>query len=356
MLLGVALVFALTGCVGCKARTGDTVITLEGDSIRVDGTGTGVEGDTAIVWSAGTYIVSGTLDDGQIMVNAGAAETVNLVLSGASISCSTSAPIYVVNAEEVVITLAEGTENSITDGAAYVFTDTTSSEPSAAVFSKDDLTIDGSGSLTVNANYNNGIQSKDDLLIRGGSITVNAVSDAIKGKDSVVVTDGTITVNAGSDGIQSNNDVDAEKGYVSIEGGTLNITAAADGIQAETDVLISSGNVTVVSGGGGTKTIDPADTAKGVKAVVDITVQGGNISIDSADDALHSDGSLTVNGGNITLASGDGALHADGSLAVNGVVVRVTRCSKTIESASVTMTDGGDVQVVAGTSSMVASS
>jgi hypothetical protein len=315
LLLEATLMFTLLGCIGCKAETTDAAITLEGDSISVDGRGATVYDTTVVIWSAGTYIVSGTLDDGQIMVNTGAAETVNLVLMGASISCSTSAPIYVVNAEETVITLAEGTENYITDGKAYVFADITKSEPSAAVFSKDDLTIGGSGSLTVKANFMNGIQGKDDLLITGGHITVNAVEDAIKGKDSIVVTGGTITVKAGEDGLQSNNDSDAAKGYVTIEGGTLNITAADDGLQAETNILID----------------------------------GGTINIDSADDSIHSNGSLTVNGGDITLASGDGALHADGSVVINGVVVHVTRCSKTIESASVTMNDGNVVAAASST-------
>ena len=317
LLLGAVLALALVGCLGCQATATDasTIITLEGDAISVDGRGATVEGNIVVIWSAGTYIIRGTLDDGQVLVNTGAAETVKLVLSGASISCSTSAPIHVINAEETVITLAEGTENSVTDGDAYVFADITKSEPSAAIFSKDDLTIEGPGALTVSANYKNGIQGKDDLQITGGRITVTAVEDAVKGKDSVVVAGGDITVTAGEDGLQSSNDADDGKGYVCIEAGTLDITAAASGIQAETA----------------------------------LTINGGTVSIDSDDDALHSNGSLTINGGNIVLASGDGALHADGSVEVNGVVVHVTRCSKTIESASVTM-NNGDVVLAAGTS------
>lgn len=287
VLLGAVLGLAMAaGCLGCQATATDAnnVITLGGDSIKVDGRGATVDGNTVVIWSTGTYVLSGTLDDGQVLVNTGAAEMVNLVLDGASISCSTSAPIYVINAKETVITLSEGTENSVTDGDAYVFADVTKGEPSAAIFSKDDLTIEGPGSLTVSANYKNGIQGKDDLLINGGRITVKAVEDAIKGKDSIIVAGGDITVTAGESGLQS-----------------------------ETSLAIN----------------------------------GGTISIDSAGDALHSNGSLAINGGDIVLASGDGALHADGSVEVNSVVVHVTRCSKTIESASVTM-NNGDVVLTAG--------
>ena len=202
-------------------------IKLEGDSITFEGSGATVNGNIVTITSAGMYSISGTLNDGQIIVDTQDAETVELVLNGADITYSTSAPIYVSNAGKTVITLADGTENYVTDGASYLFEDA-EDEPNAAIFSKDDLTINGNGSLTVNANYNNGIASKDDLKITGGSITVTAVNDGIKGRDSIAVKDGTITINAGGDGMQANNDIDAEKGYVAIEGGTLDITAGLE--------------------------------------------------------------------------------------------------------------------------------
>jgi hypothetical protein len=145
-------------------------ITLNGDSITLDGSGATVDGRTVTITSAGTYRISGTLDDGRVVVDTADEETVRLVLDGADIACSTNAPIYVAGAEKTVITLADGTVNSVTDGSSYVFEDASSDEPNAAIFSKDDLTINGGGSLTVNANYNDGITSKDDLKITGGSI------------------------------------------------------------------------------------------------------------------------------------------------------------------------------------------
>ncbi|MDD3111980.1 MAG: carbohydrate-binding domain-containing protein, partial [Methanofollis liminatans] len=178
-------------------------IALKGNAITMEGSGATVDGTIITITSAGTYSISGTLDDGQIIVDTDDKETVKLVLNGAAISCSTSAPISVINAEKTVITLAGGTENTVTDGSAYIFEDLESNDPNAAIFSKDDLTINGAGSLTVNARYNNGIQSKDELRITGGTITVTAVNDGIKGKDAVAIRDGIITIEAGGDGIQS---------------------------------------------------------------------------------------------------------------------------------------------------------
>jgi hypothetical protein len=348
-------------------------IKLEGDSITFEGRGATVSGSIVTITSAGTYGVSGTLNDGQIIVETVDGETVVLVLSGVDIACSTSAPIFVSNAEKTVITLADGTDNYVTDGASYVF-EGAEDEPNAAVFSKDDLTINGNGSLTVNANYNNGIASKDDLKITGGTITVNAVNDGIKGRDSIAVRDGTITVNAGGDGLQSNNDEDVEKGYILIEGGTLNITAEKDGIQAETRLMVSGGSITISSGGGSINGgssgaewgargggFDPrqdnatqdnpddtttGDSAKGLKAGVDVTILDGTINIDSADDSIHSNDSLTINGGDFVLASGDDGLHADSTLEINGGDLNITKSYEGIESAVLTFNDG-NIHIVA---------
>ncbi|MCX5999455.1 MAG: carbohydrate-binding domain-containing protein [Chloroflexi bacterium] len=223
-------------------------IALNGDSVSFDGSGAVVYGNIVTITSEGIYSISGALKDGRIIVYT--TGMVRLILNGASIACSTSAAIFVKNAEKTVITLADGTENYVTDGDSYA---PPSDEPSAAIFSKDDLTINGGGSLTVNGRYNNGIASKDDLKITGGNITVNAVNDGIKGRDCLAIKDGNITVNAGGDGLQSDNDVDPERGFVWIEGGTISITAGDEGIQAEAKVIISGGAITVCSTAGSLK-------------------------------------------------------------------------------------------------------
>lgn len=339
-------------------------ITLKGDSIALDGSGATVDGSTVTITSAGTYRISGTLDDGRIVVDTADEETVRLVLDGAAIACSTSAPVYVAGAEKTVITLADGTRNSVTDGSSYTFEDAGSDEPNAAIFSKDDLTINGGGSLTVNANYNDGITSKDDLKITGGSITVNAVNDGIRGRDSVAVRDATITVTAGGDGIQSNNDEDAEKGYIVIESGTIDITAGADGIQAETGLTVGGGTITIASGGGSANgssagavpenrgwratavVDDTSGSAKGLKAGVAVTVTGGTITIDSSDDAIHSNGSITIDGGTLAITSGDDGIHADAALTIDGGEIRIAKSYEGIESAVITV-NGGTIHVTA---------
>ncbi|KAA3655504.1 MAG: carbohydrate-binding domain-containing protein [Chloroflexi bacterium] len=315
-----------------ESSTDTSTITLNGDSVSVEGIGVSVNGSIVTITAAGSYSVSGTFHNGQIVVDTQDEETVNLILNGVDITCATSAPIYVSNAEKTVITLANDTENVITDGTSYVFPDAETDEPNAAIFSNDDLTINGSGSLTVNANYNNGIDSDDDLKITGGNITVNAVNDGIKGRDSIAVLDGNITVNAGGDGLQSNNDEDVEKGFVSIEGGVLVVTAVSDGIQAETQLNINSGTIDIVTGGG--------DSAKGLKAGVDVTINGGTITVDAADDAIHSNSSITINGGDMVLASADDAVHSEDTLVINNGNLTITQSYEGLESDIIVINDG----------------
>ncbi len=347
------------------STAGDSAVSyirLEGDSIAFEGSGATVDGATVTIASAGTYSISGTLNDGQIIVDTQDKDKVVLVLDGANIACATGAPIYVRNAEKVVITLADGSENYVRDGDAYILAPE-SDEPNGAIFSHDDLTINGGGSLVVDARYNHGIVSKDDLKITGGTITVNAVNDGLKGRDSIAIKDGVIAITAGGDGLQSNNDVDTEKGYISIEGGTLNIVAGLDGIQAETRLWISGGSITIVSGGGSVNGSTKADwgnwgrpgvatstdstpSAKGLKAGVDVTISGGAITIDASDDAIHSNNSLTIGGGEILIASGDDGIHADATLVIDGGNITITQSYEGIESAAITINDG-NIRIVA---------
>lgn len=315
-------------------------ITLNGDSITVEGAGATVDGNTVTITSAGTYNITGTLNNGQIAVNTEDEETVTLVLNGINITNTSTSPIYVLSADKVVLTLADGTENIVTDGASYMFASVETDEPNAAIFSKDDLTINGSGSLTVNANYNNGITTKDDLKITGGNITVNAVNDGIRGRNYIAVNDGTITVNAGGDGLQSNNDEDTTKGYVLIEGGMFNITAGMDGIQAETRLTVSGGTLNIVTGDGNTVNYESEESAKGLKAGVDVTISGGTLNIDSADDAIHSNSSVSIDGGIIAIASGDDGIHADATLTVNSGEVNIVKAYEGLESKVITINGG----------------
>ena len=312
-----------------------TTITLNGDTITVEGDGASADNTTVTISAAGMYNISGTLTDGQIIVDTQDEESVSLILNGASISSSTNAPIYIRNAKKTMLTLAAGTENFVSDGETYILADPESDEPNAAIFSNDDLTINGTGSLFVNANYQNAIVSNDDLKITAGIITIDAVNDGIKGKDSLAVLDGYITINASGDGLQAYNAEDAEKGYIVIDGGVFTITAGMDGIQAETQLVINGGDFTIT-----TTQNDTAVSSKGMKAGTALTISNGYFKIDAVDDALHADESLTINGGEFSLASGDDGIHADTSVFINGGNVNITKSYEGIESTYITLNDG----------------
>ncbi len=217
-------------------------ITLNGTTaVSSDSTVTVADGRISITVE-GTYVISGTLTDGQIYVNVSDSEKVHLILNNASITCSFGPAIYIENADKTTITLADGTLNSLTDGTSYLLAE--GEKANACLYSKDDLSINGTGTLTVTGNYNNGIDTNNDLRIVSGTITVTAVNNAVKGNDSIAILDGIITVNAQNDGFKTDTEGEAEKGFFYMEGGTLDITASDDGIQAVTSILISGGSVT----------------------------------------------------------------------------------------------------------------
>lgn len=233
-----------------------TKIDLNGDSAVADGPGGVVINNGLIeIRTTGTYVIEGTLDDGQIVVDAEDAGTVRLILNGASITSSTSAAIYVKQADQTVISLEAGTENVVTDAKEYVFA-SEEDEPSGAIFSKDDLSINGDGKLIVNANYKDGIVSRDDFIVTGGNIEINAEDDGIVGRDLFAMRDATINVTANGDGVKSSNDEDAEKGNIVLQSGLLNVTAGSDGIQSERDVLVVDGHYSITAGGGSPETIE----------------------------------------------------------------------------------------------------
>ena len=331
-------------------------VTLNGDSIEFSGSGASVSGRTLTITAAGTYVIGGNLDDGQIIVFTEEKDAVRLVLNGADISCSDMSPIYVMGAEKVVLVLADGTENKVTDGSSYPNVDAESGEPNAAIFSKSDLTINGTGSLSVTGNFKHGIVSKDALKVISGTLDVAAASDGLRGRDLVAVKGGDIRIQAGSDGIQSNNDEDAGKGFVAVEGGTIFISAARDGIQAETYVMVRAGDFSITTGGGapdspasgssfggGMDAGNPnktTDSCKAIKAGLDILLTGGTFAINSADDALHASGTIAITETDITLATGDDGIHADTEILYNSGSLVILSSYEAVESANITVNGG----------------
>lgn len=324
-----------------------TDIVLDDGGIDVDGFGAVVDGNTVVVKFAGTYRVSGALSDGQILVNSKQDGTVRLILAGASLHCSTNAPLFIKNADRAVLILAADTENTLSDGTIRTLQDPNDEEPNAVVFTKENLTVCGEGSLTVEARYLDGIAGKDGLLITGGTIIVNAVDDGIRGKDYLVIRGGGIAVAAGGKGLKADNDTDAAAGYVLIEGGEVNVTSQGDAIAAATDLLIAGGELTLTSGGGSARSVSGTTSAKALKAATALVIDGGTFTIDSADDALHSDASIAVNGGTFAIATADDGIHAEAALGINGGEIDITKCYEGLESTTVILLNGGAVHIVA---------
>ena len=284
-----------------------TKITLSGDSASVSGSGAVAEGSTVTISAAGTYIVSGNFADGSITVTTSEDDKVQIVLNGVKIASSSGPAIDIQSADKCFITLAEGTQNSLSDGNVF-----TSEDANACIYATCDLTINGSGSLDVSGNYRHGVFSEDDLVVYGGTIRVSAVEDGLNGKDSVKIGAGDISIDSGADGMKSSKSTNPEKGFVYVSGGSLSIDAEDDGIQAKTYLCIA----------------------------------GGSIEIDASDDTLHSDLEGALNGGLTTVRSGDDAFHCETKLEVNDGSFVAETCSEGYEAEQVVV-NGGDTNICA---------
>lgn len=349
------------------------IITLSGSTATTSSDSVKISGSTITITEEATYIISGTLDDGMIIVDAPDTAKLQLVLKNASISSKASAPLYIKQADKVFVTLADGTKNTLESGEAFTAIDENNID--AAIFSKQDLTLNGSGSLAVTSPAGHGIVSKDDLVITGGTYTVESASHGIDANDSVRITNASLTVDAGKDGIHAENDDDASKGFVYISSGTFDIEAEGDGISAGAYLQVKSGTIGVTAGGGsengskassdnygsfrGGRTGGASPTAasstgyangstsmKGIKAEGAVLISDGAFTINSADDAIHSNTSVTVNGGTFELASGDDGIHADDSLLITAGNINITESYEGLEALSVEIS-GGDIKLVA---------
>ncbi len=361
-----------------KAGTGtnaDASITLNGNSIAVEGSGARVSGSTVTITAAGTYKITGTLNDGQVIVNTLDKDKVKLILNGVKITCSDSSPVYVIGSpNKTVIYLQEGSVNILEDGSVYDSSkaDPSTDAPAAAIFSMDDLKLEGSGELYVTGNYNKGIFTKDDLEIEGGSIYVKASDDGIRGKDSITMTGGAVYIDAGADGLRTSNETDKGKGNIQVDGGALYIKAEQDAVQSVGDIGISSGKIVIYCGGGSDNssskantntgkgwgswsdkkrpgqnnaTPSPADgeetpSAKGIKASGAISISGGSFTIDSSDDAIHSSSDVSITGGSLYISSGDDGIHGDNSLEISGGVIQIVKSYEGLEAFNITISGG----------------
>ncbi|MGX7201169.1 hypothetical protein BCR22_01070 [Enterococcus plantarum] len=323
-----------------------TKIELKDSGSIIDGSGVSEKDNTISITAGGTYILSGNYK-GQLKVSANE-ETVHLVMNNVSISNESSSAIYVEQAKKVITTLVEGSKNSLSDGSDYTFASADETEPDATFFSKDDLTINGSGTLDVTGNYSNGIRSKDDLVITNGVLNITAKNNAIKGKDSVSIANGTFSLKTTEgDGIQANNSTDTDKGWVALDGGTYTIQSGNDGIQAETNLSIAKSDLKIQTASGyNDQSIDTTASYKGLKAAGNIIIDDGTFDINTADDAIHSNATVTINNGTFSLTSGDDGIHADTDLLINNGKITVSQSYEGLEGATVTINDG-DISVKA---------
>lgn len=337
-------------------------ITFDGESVSTNHSVVAVSGNTATISMSGTYILSGTLTDGQLIIDADDAE-VQLIFDNVSMTCSDSAPIYIIDAAKVIITLPEGTESTLTDAAEYVYDTEEDDEPNACLFSKDDLVINGTGTLNVVGNYNDGINAKDGLIIVDCTLNVTSADHGIRANDYIEIDGATITVNAGGDGIKAANTTTDGYGYIYISDGTFMIAADGDGMEAATCMLIAGGTFDITTGSGAGESASTSSefggmgysasssssttgSMKGLKASCDITVTGGDFVIDAEDDAIHTNSSVNIEGGSFEIASGDDGIHADSELTIAAGYINITQSYEGLEAGTINI-DGGETHVVA---------
>lgn len=317
------------------------------DTAKIEGEGAESVDNIVSITQGGTYILSGNTTKGQLKVRVSKEETVHLIFAGVTLSNDFGPAVWIEEADQVTATLATDTVNTFTDASAYQ-NQTPESTEDAAFYSQADLTINGNGTLAITGNYQNGLVSKDDLVLISGTYQIEAVNDAIKGKDmvSIYAGDYTLTTQAG-DGIKANNASDADKGYVAIDGGRFTIQAGRDGIQAETSLKIQEATLAVTTASGADSTDLIADESyKGLKASTQILITSGDFTVNSADDSLHTNGDIEITNGTFSLASGDDGIHADQTLTLAGGTIAITQSYEGLEGTSIQLL-GSDVSIVA---------
>ncbi|MCF0259782.1 MAG: carbohydrate-binding domain-containing protein [Erysipelotrichaceae bacterium] len=346
-------------------------INLNGNTAAVDGSGVSVSDGTVTISQEGVYLVSGTLNNGQIVVDADDSAKVQIVLNNAHITSETSAAIYAKNADKVFITLAADTSSTLENTGSYVQIDDNNID--SAVFAKTDLTLNGTGKLTVQAKAGHGIVSKDDLVIGSGNYIITAAEHALAAKDSLGIADGTFKISAGEDGIHAKNSDDASLGNLYIANGDFEIESGQDAISAAGTVQIDNGNCHLTTAGGseaasmkasdsmggmgprGQSQINrtpqnetSADTisAKGIKAGSTMMISGGTFVLDTADDGVHAGDDLTIENGDWTISTGDDAIHSDTAVTIKNGSYSIPYCYEGVEGQSVTV-DGGTFEITA---------
>lgn len=313
---------------------------------------------TITLTNEGTYTLTGNSKDGNVVVDAKGKDII-LILDNLNLTSTTTAPIYVKKAETVTIKLADNTDNYLSDNSAYKSTD--NDEINATLHSKADLVIEGSGKLTINANYNNGITVKDTVTINDSNIKINSINNGIKAKDSLTVENATIEISALGNGIKSDNETDNNLGWINLINSDITVTSGQDGIEAITSITVNEGTYTITSGGGSSNAStkndwghwgnykeneDEEESAKGIKVDGTLNIQNGTFIIDSSDDSIHTNDSITIKDGNFTISSGDDGIHADNTINLSGGNIKINKSYEGIEASTINI-DGGTAYITA---------
>lgn len=366
----------------------------EGDVIEIL-----LENESLTLEKGGVYRLSGTLENGQLVVDVPKDAVVHLIFNGLSIHSNTHAALYVKQADQVFITLSSGTENSLSSGETFEQTDEHTVD--AALFARKDITLSGDGALTIQSPGGHGIAAKDRLIITGGHYHITAAAHAIAGKEGLAIKDGTFVLSAGKDALHSEQDEDASLGFVLIDGGSFDLTAGQDGISASGPLEITAGAFTITCGGGssqgetktetfrsgfgggmppsggtppdgfgggrggrndknGARGFAPGNSGfssmdtetatastdsvskKGIKSGGNMLLCGGTFQINAADDALHSNASMEITGGTYSLETGDDGIHAEETLTLREATIAIPLCYEGLEALHIRI-HGGNV-------------
>ncbi len=304
-----------------------TTIVFNDNSAEITGEGATFEDGVLTVSAAGDYLFQGYLSDGEILVSADNESVVKLILDNINITCTNNPGLYIEKSLRTIIILNDNSTNSITDGNSF-----TDEDANAALFSKSDLRLSGNGTLNIDANYKDGITSKDGLVINSGNYNITANDDGIRGKDYLVINDGTFVLDSNGDAVKSDNENSA-CGYIQINNADIKITTNADGLYAYNKISIANGTFDISCNGN-------TSSSKGIKAGSWVYIENGEFTINSVDDALHSDLDIIINNGNLTLATYDDGIHAENELEINNGSIEITTSYEGLEAKIITINDG----------------
>ena len=351
ILVSVLLLSAFSGCgtvtgsndiSSVSTVSGPDKITLTGNSAKYSGTGVVINGNVITINAEGEYTLTGKLDDGQIVINTGeTAQSVYLYLENADITCLTAPAIYVLQAKKLHVVLPEGTSSRIVSGKESDMDHFDKNASGGAIFSEDDVDIEGEGALEIFGYINNGITGKDDVQIEGGTVSIEAANNGIKGSESVTVSGGTLSVHCGNDGIKTTSADKEGKGFVQIDGGTVVLETGGDGISAETELIVNGGNLSVTSTGDSLLA-----SCKAIKANNTITINGGTITLSADDNTISSNEAVFITDGVIEAVSASRkGIHADEKITIAGGSIRIRSVEDGIQTRGDIDISGGTIRV-----------